>query len=135
MRLFAAGWFPLHPTNWKQAGGEGVHWSFTGVGDSAELIQVLSRDILSVHSIIKQHLRFFEKRENQSAMILSTWSCSVINAIPHDDIRKSQHLFKHAMREEEQEALFLDQRHGPNRVDGGACRVGCGRSTREAQLL
>ena len=83
--LFDAGWFPLHPTNWKQAGGEGVYWSFTGVGDSAELIQVLSRDILSVHralaathwdgaglekgcdvSIIKQHLRFFEKRENHA---------------------------------------------------------------------
>ena len=46
---FDAGWFPLHPTNWKQAGGEGVFWSFTGVGESAELIQVLSRDILSVH--------------------------------------------------------------------------------------
>ena len=44
-----AGWFPLHPTSWERAGGEGVCWSFTGVGDSAELIQVLSRDILSLH--------------------------------------------------------------------------------------
>ena len=26
-----------------------MYWSFTGVGESAELIQVLSRDILSVH--------------------------------------------------------------------------------------
>ena len=69
--------------NWKLAGGEGVYLSFTGVGGSAELLQVSSRDILSVHwthaathqdgaglekccdvSIIKQHLRFFEKREN-----------------------------------------------------------------------
>ena len=47
--LFDAGWFSLHPMNWKKAGGEGVYWSFTGVGDSAELLQVLSRDILSVH--------------------------------------------------------------------------------------
>ena len=80
-----AGWFPHHPTNWKQAGGEGVYWSFTGVGDSAELIQVLSLDILSVHwaraatdwggaglekgcdvSIIKQHLLFFETREHHA---------------------------------------------------------------------
>ena len=63
-----------------RTGGEGVHWSFTGVGDSTRLIQVLSRNILSVHwarvatrgdgeglekgcdvSIIKQHVRFFEK--------------------------------------------------------------------------
>ena len=27
--LFDAGWFPLHPTNWKQAGREGFYWSFT----------------------------------------------------------------------------------------------------------
>ena len=84
--LFDAGWFPLHSTNWwKQAGGEGVYQSFTGVGDSAELIQVLSRDLLSVRwaraathwdgaglekrcdvSIIKQYLRFLEKRENHA---------------------------------------------------------------------
>ena len=38
--FFDAGWFPLHPTNLKQAGGEGVCWSFTGVGDSVELVQV-----------------------------------------------------------------------------------------------
>ena len=37
--LLDAGWFPLHPTNWKQSGGEGVFWSFTDAGDSAELIQ------------------------------------------------------------------------------------------------
>ena len=78
--LFDAGWFPHHPTNWKQVGGEGVYWCFTGVGDSSELTQVLWRDILSVHwaragnhwdgvvlekgcdvSIIKQHLRFFRE--------------------------------------------------------------------------
>ena len=54
-----------------------VHWPFTGVGDSAELIQLLPRDILSVYwacagthrdaavlengcdvSIMKQHFRF-----------------------------------------------------------------------------
>ena len=83
--LFDAGWFPLHPTNWKQAGGEGVFWSFTGVGDSAELIQVLSRDIRSVHraraathwngagfengcdvSTVKQHLCFFPRNENHA---------------------------------------------------------------------
>ena len=34
--------------DWKQAGGKGVYWSFTGVGGSAELIQALSRGILSV---------------------------------------------------------------------------------------
>ena len=28
--LLDTGWFPLHPTNWKQAGGEGFHWFFTG---------------------------------------------------------------------------------------------------------
>ena len=33
----------------EQAGRDGVCWSFTGVGDSAEMAQVLSRDILSVH--------------------------------------------------------------------------------------
>ena len=62
-----------------------MYWSFTGVGDSAEVIQVLSRDILSVHwaraathwdgvglekrcdvSIIKKHLRCFEKRDNHA---------------------------------------------------------------------
>ena len=62
-----------------------MYWSFTGVGDSTELIQVLSRDILSVHwahaatycdgvglekgcdvSINKQHLRFFEKRDKHA---------------------------------------------------------------------
>ena len=47
--LFDAGWFPLHPTNGKQAGRDGVYWSFTGVGDSAELIQVLSRDVVSAN--------------------------------------------------------------------------------------
>ena len=31
--LFDAGWFLVHHTNWKQAGGNGVYWSFTGVGD------------------------------------------------------------------------------------------------------
>ena len=35
--------------NWKLAGGEGVYLSFTGVEDSAKLLEVLSRDILSVH--------------------------------------------------------------------------------------
>ena len=45
--LFDGGWFPLQPTNWKQAGREGVYWSFTSVGHSAELIQDLSRGILS----------------------------------------------------------------------------------------
>ena len=84
--LFAAGWFPLHSTKWKQAGGDGFFLgSFTGVGGSAEMIQILSRAILSVHwaraathcdvaglerqygvAIIKQHLRFFEKRENHA---------------------------------------------------------------------
>ena len=53
------------------------------MGDSAELVEILSRDILSVHwvraathcdgaglekgydvSIFKEHLRFFENREN-----------------------------------------------------------------------
>ena len=31
--LLEAGWFPLHPTNWKQArASEGVYWSFMGAG-------------------------------------------------------------------------------------------------------
>ena len=47
--LLDAGWLPLSPTNWKQAGGEGVYWSCTGAEHSAELIQVLSRDIMSLH--------------------------------------------------------------------------------------
>ena len=64
--------------NWKQAGGDAVNRSCTGAGDSAEMIQVLSRDILSVHlahaaalwdgaglergcdvTIIKHHFRLF----------------------------------------------------------------------------
>ena len=83
--LFDAGWFLIHFMNWKWAGREGVGWSFTGVGYSAELIQVLSRDILSVHwaraathwdgaglergcadSIVKQHLRFLQHCENHA---------------------------------------------------------------------
>ena len=51
--LFDAGWFPLHPTNWTHAGGEGVYWFFAFVADSAELIQVLSRVILSVRWAVR----------------------------------------------------------------------------------
>ena len=164
------------PTNWKQAGGEGVYWSFTGVGDSTELLQVLSQDILSVHwaragaglakgcevSIIEQRSRFFENRENHAmygALLTAAtgacwpkarvagllhvdleescvrcgavrddslhqiWSCPVINAIPHDHIRNSQHLFQRAMSDKGHQPLFLDQRHGPGRADG-VCGVG-----------
>ena len=60
------------------------------------------------------------------------WSCAVINAIPHD---KSQHLFQRAEREKEDELLFLEQRLGPSRVDGGAGCLKCSRTTRETQLL
>ena len=86
-------------------------------------------------SVIKQHLRFFEKRDNHAmygalltaatgacwpkarvaglspvALVESCvrcgavrddsfhqiWSCPVTNAIPHDNIRKSQHPFQRA---------------------------------------
>ena len=63
------------------------------------------------------------------------WSCPVINAIPHDNIRNSQHLFQRAKREKNTSLCFLDQRHGPSRMDGGASSMGCGRTTREAQFL
>ena len=88
-----------------------------------ELIQVLSRDLLSVHgaraahcdgaglekgcdvSITKQHLRFFETAATvaphveldescvrsgavRGDAVHQVWSCPVINAFPHDDIRK-----------------------------------------------
>ena len=61
-----------------QAGDAVRYWSFTGVRDSAGLVELLSHDIMSVHwshaathcdgaglekgcdgSTIKQHLRFF----------------------------------------------------------------------------
>ena len=51
--LYDAGWFPLHPTNGKRAGEDVVNWSFAGVGDSAKMIQVLSRDILAVHWAVR----------------------------------------------------------------------------------
>ena len=184
-------WFPLHRTSWKQAGGEGVYWSLTGVGYSAELIQVLSRDILSVHwalaathwdgaglergcdvSIIKQHLRFFETRENHAmyGALLSAatggcwpkahvarllhveqdescvrcgavlddsshqkWSCPVINAIPHDDVRKSQHLFQRAKCEKNSSPCFWTRGLVP--AEWMEVPVGCGRTTRKAQFL
>ena len=34
------------------------------------------------------------------------WSCSVINAIPHDNIRKSQHQFWRAKREKNSSLCF-----------------------------
>ena len=183
-------WFPLHRTSWKQAAGEGVYWSLTGVGYSAELIQVLSRDILSVHwalaathwdgaglergcdvSIIKQHLRFFETRENHAmyGALLSAatggcwpkahvarllhveqdescvrcgavlddsshqkWSCPVINAIPHDDVRKSQHLFQRAKCEKNSSPCFWTRGLVP--AEWMEVPVGCGRTTRESTI-
>ena len=49
-----------------------MYWSCAGAGDLAELVDILSHDIMSVHwlraaahcDITKQHVRFFEKREN-----------------------------------------------------------------------
>ena len=41
--LFGAGWFPVHPSNWKEAGVAGVYWPLIGAGNSAETIE-LSRD-------------------------------------------------------------------------------------------
>ena len=96
--LFEAGWFPLHPSTWKQAGDVGVCWSCTDAEDSAQLVEPLSHDIMSVHwggaathcdcarlengcdlSIVKQHLRFFEKCENQTMygalMTAATGAC------------------------------------------------------------
>ena len=79
---------PLHQKNRKQAGGDGVYWSFTGVGDSADVIQVLSRDILPGHwaraasrwdgaglergcnvSVFKQHLRFLRNVRTMPCMV------------------------------------------------------------------
>ena len=63
MSFFDAGWFPLHSTNWKQAGGEGVYWSRTGVGDSSELGWGWTREKLRrFHHVAAS--AFFEIREN-----------------------------------------------------------------------
>ena len=50
------------------------------------------------------------------------WSCHVINSITNDNIRKSQHFFQRAKRQKNTIPCFLDQWHGPSRVDGGAFR-------------
>ena len=145
--FFDAGWLPLHPTNWKQAGGEGVYWSFAGVRDFAELVQVLSRDTLSVHWMRRptgmervlsatfppssricdfstnvrttpctvrcsRQLRarvgrrlvsrgcpasiWMKAASGAGRSVHQICSCPVTNAFPHDNIRKSQHLFQRA---------------------------------------
>ena len=110
--LFDAGWFPLHPTNWKQAGCEGDYWSFTGVGDSAALIHVLLWDILSVHwagaathwdgaglergcdvSIIKQHLCVFENHAVHGALLTAAtgacWPKARVAGLLHVELDES----------------------------------------------
>ena len=110
MRAFLCVLFDaLHPTNWKQAGGEGGYWSFTGVGDAAALIQVLSRDILSVRwagaathwdgaglergcdvSIIKQHLCVFENHAVHGALLTAAtgacWPKARVAGLPHVEL-------------------------------------------------
>ena len=50
------------------------------------------------------------------------WSCFVISAIPHHNVRKSQHLFQRAKREKNTCPCFWT-RGSPSRVDGGAFGV------------
>ena len=135
--FFDACWFPLHPTNWKQAGGEGVYWSFTGVGDSAELIQVLSRDILSVHwdrtathwdgvdldkgcdiSTVKQHSR----RALLTTATGACWPKARVAGLLHVDLDESCARCG-AVRGDSFHQI-LDQRHGASRADGGGRRHG-----------
>ena len=121
-----------------RSGSRLVNWSFTGVGDFAELVHVSSRDTPSVHWAraathwdgtglpSSSSIFFSEKRQNHAARRTGAcWSkarvtgllhveldescdrsgavprdsfhpirsCPVINVIPDDNIRKSQHLF------------------------------------------
>lgn len=47
--LLDANWFPLHPSNWRQAGEPVTYWSFTEVGGSSEVVEQLSTDIMTVY--------------------------------------------------------------------------------------
>ena len=70
----------LHSTNWKQAGAEGV---FHGCDESCVRCRAVRDDSFQ-----------------------QIWSCFVINAIPHDNIRKSQDLFQRAKREKNMSPCF-----------------------------
>ena len=60
-------------------------------------------------------------------LISQIWSCSVINAIPHDNVRTSQHMFQRAKREKHTSPCFWTRGMVPAEWMEGA--------TRDAQLL
>ena len=59
--------------------------------------------------------------------------CSVINGIPHDNIRNFQHLFQRAKREKNTSPCFWTRGMVP--AEWLVSGVGCGRTTREAPNL